>query len=177
MFRRFVGALMVTFCTIEIVFAEDFQTLDSGTIDRAVNSGREAIEINASTDASQAAIRLDNTASWTSGKFKKFSTTTATISAPIDKSDNVTDFATLDGLANSSSIELKYSQVIASGLTSPTDGDALRRIEQAVYRGCVAKLQCKDALDAEKKFKGELPSERGGAIADRCSNLCRRVLR
>lgn len=98
------------------------------TLDRAV-SAPSGIELMAAQGSSQASIKLSR--SFSDGSHKApgeygraiFSTWSLTASAPLSKSSDDTDIATLDALVHASSLEAKYSRFSVPDLRRPDLSD------------------------------------------------------
>jgi hypothetical protein len=91
--------------------------IGSSTLDRAVEGTGNAAEITASTDSSNATIKLSHSLS--SPSDNSFSTFTLTASAPIDKGSDRTDLVTLDGLRNAFTLGTKFTWFKMSGRLNP----------------------------------------------------------
>jgi hypothetical protein len=109
-------------------------------LDRALQGLGSAIEINASKDSSQVKMALTSTLSTTrfdeSGKgLGNYSTLGFTASAPLNKSGDFTDLATLDGFANSFNLKLRWSSFrlfLSEGLDTGRDEE----IEELAVTNC-----------------------------------------
>lgn len=98
----------------------------TSTLDRAV-SALSGVQIAAGQQGSSATVKGSTTISSSghSGKDGIFTGSywvgSLTASAPINKSTDTTSLATLDGLANATTLELSFSNLRASGLINPAD--------------------------------------------------------
>jgi hypothetical protein len=90
--------------------------VNAGTTDRPGGTDGAAFELSAGTDTSKASIRLARTIS--SGTFQALS---LTASAPLNKNDDKTTLATLDGFVNAFKLEGRYAQIISTGRRNPVD--------------------------------------------------------
>jgi hypothetical protein len=96
--------------------------VSDATIDRDADKGLPRFQVSATTASSQAAIKFSgNLSSNSSTNDASFSSWSASLSAPLSKSDPFTSIATLDGLANSFSLTLGFNKFFVSGFKNPTD--------------------------------------------------------
>jgi hypothetical protein len=84
-----------------------------GTLDSPVGGIGNAVEVTASNDSGNATVKLSRSLS--TPQNSSFSTFTLTASAPIDKSSDRTDLATLDGLRNAFTLGTKLTWFRMSG--------------------------------------------------------------
>lgn len=99
----------------ELVVPATFNNKAS-TFDRSLNNNTSGFEVEASTASSRASIRFSREKS-TPGALDeplKFSSSTVTVSAPLDKKNDITNISTLDGFANS--FKINYSLFKWSGI-------------------------------------------------------------
>jgi len=98
--------------------------VSDATIDRDADKGLPRFQVSATTESSQAAIKFSGNLSSNSGTDDaSFSSWSATLSAPLSKSDPFTNIATLDGLANSFSLALGFNKFFVSGFKNPADSE------------------------------------------------------
>lgn len=84
----------------------------SGTLDRSFDTNSQRVEFNTVKNSSTVALRLGNSKTGSSLDRERFFAGWAlTATAPVNKSEENTDLATLDGLANSFTLGLAYSQL------------------------------------------------------------------
>lgn len=93
----------------------------NGPSDSPIEEPRNLVEIRASTESSKATLRGTKTISHASAQStpgqprpSEFSAWSLTIEAPLSKSTNTTDLATLDGLGNSTTVSLKLNRLKAT---------------------------------------------------------------
>ena len=103
----------------------------NSVVDRPVRSPSSAIELNASTSDDTVSLRLGllDSASSVSEKVDdngiesetaKFSSLSLTASSPLASSDDgLTNIATLDGLTDSTRLELRFNQFFLKGIRNP----------------------------------------------------------
>ncbi len=90
-----------------------------GTLDSPVSTS-SGVELTAGQGSSDASIKASFLLPPSANAIRSLS---LTASAPLSKGDEPTDLATLDRLANSSSLELKYTSTSMTGQLKPTDAD------------------------------------------------------
>lgn len=98
-------------------FLQFAELAGTGTLDRGVQGLEDAVEINASTDSSNATIKVARSVS----EGSLFTTFTVTASAPIDKNSNRTELANLDGLRNAFTLGGKYTWFMMRGKRNPSN--------------------------------------------------------
>ena len=96
-----------------------FSAVGSGTIDRSAGPVTDRIEINALQDSSRASLRIGQSTSESDSDVGRFSTFALTASAPLNKSDDKTDLATLDSLSNAFTLSFKYTQLTVPDKRNP----------------------------------------------------------
>ncbi len=132
-------------------------TIDSN-VDRAGDSNR--FVLSASDGSSRASFRATRTVSKTQtkqdgtdvdsrgkegGKWRSFSTYSATFSAPLEKGGKPTSLATLDGFANSSELALRYSKLLVQTGSGARDAEGeLSRYAKSLYE--------RTGLDPDKHY-------------------------
>lgn len=88
--------------------------------DRQTDQAASRFEITAGTDSSKATLNLSKeNSSSIAGDTGHMSSWSASLSAPVNKNDSKTNIATLDGLANSTSLTIGFHEFIATGLRFP----------------------------------------------------------
>ena len=75
-----------------------FGNIGNSTLDRNANSSGGAVQITAANEGSSASLRFGRTISRLNDKIGNFSTWNLLFSAPLDKDEDTTEVATLDGL-------------------------------------------------------------------------------
>jgi len=126
------------------------------TLDRAIQNTKDAVEINASTDASNATVKLSQSVSGPAGRFHSYS---ITASAPLNQSGGSTDLVSLDGLTDSFTLGVKYNW-FRLGLLNPEASEETRNKKNdicdklnAAYRQQTGKPDEPDCgTDNVKKF-------------------------
>lgn len=130
---------------------EFFGTSPAGTIDSSVDRAGDSnrFVLSASDGNSRASFRATRTVSKTQtkqdgsdadsneskgGKWRSFSTYSATFSAPLEKGGKPSALATLDGFANSSELALRYSKLLVqTGKGSRHAEGELSRYAKSLY--------------------------------------------
>lgn len=84
----------------------------SGTTDQDVLSAQNAVEIAATSDASKVSIRFarEESAGRSGSDYSSFTAWSLTTSAPLDKKNDPTEIANLDGFANAFKASLNFTQ-------------------------------------------------------------------
>lgn len=96
------------------------------TLDRAVLNEAPAIEIDASQDASNASLKFGRVISTAGDQgLGIFSSLILTASSPIEKEEDTTQLATLDGLSNAFSVGLKYTHFTVTDRRNPANDPRL----------------------------------------------------
>jgi hypothetical protein len=111
--------------------------MGKSTLDRGIVSPGDEAEINASTDSSNATVKISRSVSQ-SGNFNTF---TLTASAPLDKNNDRTELANLDGLRNSFNLGLKYAWIKIGGRANPTASKATSDKNDEICAEMVAAFQ------------------------------------
>ena len=137
-----LGALCVPPARCQQTWNQDDLTgflrqMGKATLDRAIESIGDAAEINASTDGSNAIIKVSRSVSTPSDGI--FQTLTLTASAPLDKSSERTELVSLDGLRNAFTLGTKYTWFKIGGkLQNPTASEATSKKNDEICAEMVA---------------------------------------
>jgi hypothetical protein len=116
-----------------------------GPSDVEVEPVRSLFEITGGTDSSKATLRVGTQLSRPhstpdpNGKtpFSQFTTLALTLAGPLDKSDDFTDLATLDGLENAVTAAVK-ANVFLIHLRNPSDDPDYKNIEDQLTKAMIA---------------------------------------
>ena len=115
-----------------------FGGVPGGTIDSHIDRADSPMrfELSASTANSKASVRVGATRSEGNLEHLTFSSTSATVSAPVNKQDDFTNLATLDGFANAAELALRYSKLVVAGAANPRlpDGEPSPRMKEVYDR-------------------------------------------
>jgi hypothetical protein len=154
--------VLIPAVTMAAGLADQVSNVGGGTFDRAVSS-LSGVQVVAAKGSSNASVKVSRTSSWTesftdpnknSGPgVATFTVWSLVASAPLNKNDDDTDVANLDGLVNASSLELTYSRFQVPGKRNPVMTPAI-----------IAKLDavCKRVYQAMKDQTGSSPEPSKG---------------
>lgn len=119
----------------------------NATFDRAVSASRNGIEISTANASSRVSLTTgqDFSTGGGNGTGANFLGWSLTASAPLEKSEDLTDLATLDGLANAFTLEFKLTQYEAPGVRIPNNTALLDEIgdqAEAVFKSVGPRGNC-----------------------------------
>lgn len=89
------------------------------TFDRSLQSSGFGFQLNASTDATNVAIKLGRDTATSNDTQSIYTSIAATISAPLSTSGTQSDIGTLDGFINSSKLRIQLSRYIRTASFAP----------------------------------------------------------
>ena len=131
-----------------------FDLAGAGSVEGVVEAPGDVLEINALQGSSRVSFKIAKQAS-RGGGIKTLDVWSLTLSAPLNKSADKTDLATLDGLVNSSALAFKFSRLWAPGANPAAE------VDTPLFHTICAEIEAA----AEEKGAGEVECDTGNAKA------------